>query len=241
MTAPETIVLATPDGRQPVKLFVPFGVPRGGAIFFMDAFGWREELDHMAARYAEAGWLTALPEMYYRLGSPQFAPPSAPGRLDPAMHAANSATTMAMSAADTAVLLAHLAESHPAVRRFGTVGYCMGGRHAVSAAVSHPDRITAAASLHGGRLVDDTPQSPHLLIGRADVALYFGFAEDDETCSDDHQALIEQRLVETGARAEVDHYRARHGWTFPTRWCHDRPAAERAFAKVLALFEREVA
>ena len=240
-TPGETIALPTRDGVQPVKVFAPEGKPRGGVIFYMDAFGWRDELDEMAARYAASGWLTFLPDLYYRLGRIRFAPPPGPGGLDPAMNVANSATTLDMTVADTAALLAFAARRHPNVKRFGAVGYCMGARHALAASVNRPETVAAAACLHGGRLVWDGPDSPHHLIARARTALYFAFARDDETCPPAHQSLIEATIRECGARAETEHYDAVHGWTFPTRWCHDRAAAERVFAKVLALFGREVA
>lgn len=236
-----TIRLATAAGVQPVRVFAPSGPPRGGVILYMDAFGWRDELDAMAARYAEAGWLTFLPDMFYRLGTIRFAPPAGPQLLDPAMHQANSATTMAMSVADTGALLAHCAAGFPSISRLGAVGYCMGARHALAAATVYPERITAAACLHGGRMVDASDGSPHLLIPKCSGALYFGFARDDETCPPEHQALIERTIQASGARAEVEHFEAAHGWTFPTRWCHDHAAAERAFAAVLALFDRAVA
>jgi carboxymethylenebutenolidase len=235
-----TIALRTADGEQPVKVFTPAGKPRGGVLVYMDAFGWRDELDGMAARYAEAGWLTCLPDMFYRQGTVRFPPPDGPGKLDPAMHAANSVTTLAMSIADTGALLDWAAAAHPDVQRFGAVGYCMGARHALAACVRHAETVKAAACLHGGRMVWDGPDSPHLLIPQARGGLYFAFARDDETCPPEHQALIEETIRACGARAEVEHYEAKHGWTFPTRWCHDAAAAERTSEKVLALFEREV-
>ncbi len=99
----------------------------------------------------------------------------------------------------------------------------------------------AAACLHGGRMVWEGESSPHRYIPRVAGALHFGFAADDETCPDAHKALIEATIAASGARAATEHYAAAHGWTFPTRWCHDREAAERAFVQVVALFDREVA
>jgi dienelactone hydrolase len=66
------------DGTLPVRVFEPAaGRPRkGGVLFNMDAFGLRPELDGMCRRYAEAGWVTFLPDLYYRLGSPRFPCPA---------------------------------------------------------------------------------------------------------------------------------------------------------------------
>jgi carboxymethylenebutenolidase len=236
-----SVITVRADGAMPVKVFQPAGASGSGVIVYMDAFGWRDELDSMCRRYADAGYWTFLPDLYYRRGQLRFRPVGAAGEaLDPAMVAANAATTLEMTIADTGALMREAAQNH-GVRRFGTVGYCMGARHALAAAASYPDEIKAAACLHGGRMVWDAPSSPHLYIPRTKARMYFGFAKDDETCPDAHQALIEQTIVESGVRAEVEHYAAAHGWTFPERYCYDPAAAERAWEKVLALFAAEVA
>jgi carboxymethylenebutenolidase len=116
----------------------------------------------------------------------------------------------------------------------------MGGRHAIAAAATFPEEIAAAASLHGGRLVWDGDTSPHHYIPRVQGALYFAFAAHDETCPDAHKTLIERTIAESGVRGTTEHYAAAHGWTFPERWCFDPTAADRAFARVLGLFEANV-
>lgn len=236
--------LTMPDGILPMQVFAPTGKQRkGGLIFYMDAFGLRPELDGMCRRYAEAGYVVFLPDLYYRLGRLRFAVPSAAHEpLDPAMSAANTATTLGMSIADTGAILAHAAAT-PAygVARFGTVGYCMGARHALGAAATYSGAIAACACLHGGRLVWDGPDSPHRYILLVAGALYFGFAAVDETCPDAHKDLIESTIAASSVRGQTEHYPAAHGWTFPTRWCYDPIAAERAFERVLALLDAEVA
>jgi carboxymethylenebutenolidase len=215
---------------------------KGGVILYMDAFGLRPEFDGLCRSYAEAGYVAFLPDLYYRLPVRRFAVPASAGEpLDPAMHDANAATTLEMTLADTGALLAHvLAAPRYGVRRFGTVGHCMGGRHAIAAAATFPEEIAAAASLHGGRLVWDGETSPHLYIPRVQAEIYFAFAAHDETCPDAHKALIERTIAESGVRGTTEHYAAAHGWTFPERWCFDRDAAERTFARVLALFDANV-
>lgn len=239
------IDVCTADGMMPVRVFEPADPSahrKGGVILYMDAFGLRPELDGLCRRYAEAGYVAFLPDLYYRLPVRRFpVPRSASEPLDPAMQAANIGTTLEMTLADTGALLAHvLATPRYRVHRFGTVGHCMGGRHAVAAAATFPQEVTAAASLHGGRLVWEGDTSPHLCIPRVQGALYFAFAAHDQTCPDAHKALIERTIAESGVRGTTEHYAAAHGWTFPERWCFDREAAERTFARVLALFDADV-
>ena len=232
--------LVTPDGAMAVRAFVPTGAPRGGVIFYMDAFGLRPEFDGLCARYAAEGWLTLLPDLYHRLPRRSFpVPPDAAGLLDPAMNVANLATTLPMSVADTATVLAEAAR-HFGVTRFGAVGTCMGARHALAAAAAWPEAVRAAACLHGGRMVWEGPDSPHLLIPGLRGGLYLALARDDETCPEAHQQILERMVREAGPRAEAERYDALHGWTFPERWCHDRAAAAHAFAKASALLESYV-
>jgi carboxymethylenebutenolidase len=234
------VAFATPDGAMDVAIFSPAGPPKGGVIVYMDAFGLRPELAAMAARFADAGYLTYLLDLYHRLPQRHFAiPATAAAPLDPAMAAANTATTLAQGLADTALVLAHAAGR--GLSRLGTVGYCMGARHALLAAATYPDAVMAAACVHGGRLVWDGADSPHRAIDRVRGALYFAFAEHDETCPEAHQLAIEQALTDWGGVGLAERYPAQHGWTFPTRWCHDRGSAELAHRRMLTLFDTAVA
>ena len=236
-----TLAVATPDGPMELRGFPPDGPPRGGVILYMDAFGLRPELDALCARHAAEGWFALLPDLYHRLARRCFpVPPDATTPLDPGMTEANLATTLAMTIADTGLVLAE-AGRRWGLTRFGAVGHCMGARHALAAATAFPDGIRAAACLHGGRMVWEGPDSPHRLIPRCPGGLYIAMARDDETCPEPHQRLLEQAVAEAGPRAAIERYDALHGWTFPERWCHDAAAAERAFRATQALFDREVA
>lgn len=234
------ISLASGAGKVPLKVFHPTGAPRGGVIFYMDAFGWRNEIDRMCARYAEQGYVCYLPDLYWRLGAVRFPPlTSEHDPLPEGMEAANLATTVEMSIEDTGLILDYARTN--GVVRIGTVGHCMGARHALGALASYPDTIRAAACLHGGRMVWDGPNSPHLYIPRVRGEVYFAFAADDPTCPDADKLLIEDAARKANAPIETEHFMAAHGWTFPERWCYDRAAAERAWSKVIAMFDRAVA
>ncbi len=240
--AHRTVNLATADGMVPVKVLDPRDA-RGGVIVYMDAFGWRDELDRLCLMFAEAGYRTFLPDLFWRQGTLRFsAPPSADGPFDPAMAAANLATTMVMTVADTGAILAEFAGGGPGrCRAFGAVGYCMGARHALAAAGVYPNAIRYAACLHGGRMVTDDPSSPHLLIPRVKGRVYLAFAQNDHTCPPEHQAILRDILAASGVRGEAELYAAEHGWTFPDRWCHDPAAAAAVNTKVIRDLDEEVA
>ena len=184
LMARQRIDLSTADGVLDCHVFEPAGAgPWPAVILYMDAFGIRADLDVMAQRLADAGYVVAVPNLYHRSGA--FPP------FDPAQVAAGGAERdrfMGMIRSidgdmvmrDTAAVLAHL-DTRPAVRPgpIGTVGYCMGGGYALRAAGVFPDRVAAAASFHGGSLATDRPDSPHQLAGRMRARVYVGAAGID--------------------------------------------------------------
>ena len=235
-----SLVIPTPHGEMPVFAAVPQGVACApGVLIYMDVFGPREELRDIARRFASCGYVAVLPQLFHRLGSPVFAPIGNPDdALDPAAVRANDATSMAGSAIDTRAIIDCASAGAFGIRcgLWGAIGYCMGGRHALSAAATHPRWVRAALSVHGGRLVDGSETSPHHLINGSSVPLYFAFAKDDPTCPQAHQTTIAQLAARSAGRVTVEHHDAAHGWSFPDRWCFDRAASERVWEQALAMF-----
>ena len=159
-----TVDVTTPDGVMDVTLHEPEGGPAPAVIFFSDAGGVRPVMQEMAARLASAGYLVAVPNLYYRAGAYEpfdiatlFSVPGERKRMGDIIALAGQHGLDR----DTGALLDALA-AHPGRRgeRVGCVGYCMGGYWAFRTAGAHPDRIAAAASFHGGNLATDDPASP---------------------------------------------------------------------------------
>ena len=233
----------TPAGPMPVFAAMPRqGSRLPGVLVCMDVFGPREELYDIARRYATCGYLAVLPDLFHRLGSPRFEPADRKGDpVPPAAHTANDATTLVMSAQDALAVFRHGEGGGFGVQVgvWGVVGYCMGGRHAIAAAVHHPRYVRAALSVHGGRMVAPAGaagESPHRLLQRCRVPLYIGCARDDPTCPPEHQALLEEEARGNAALVTVERVDALHGWSFPQRWCFDRDAANHVWDTSLSMF-----
>jgi carboxymethylenebutenolidase len=239
----QQIEIPTRDGHTTTFITHP---ERGGPfpviIFYMDAPAIREELRDMARRLGGSGYYVMLPNMYYRSGVMELGPippdPEAPERKRMFEHMNSIDIPMVME--DTKALLAY-ADKDPAANAkiVGTVGYCMSGRYAVNAATHFPDRVKAAASIYGTKLVTDEPNSPHLAAAKTKAELYFGCAETDVYAP---QEIIDKIAASMkGAKAEVEVYPGtHHGFAFPKRPIYHRDAAERHWERLLALYRRNL-
>ena len=166
---------------MPVFITAPeHDAPHATVILYMDGPGIREELRDMARRIGTVGYYVMLPNLFYRDGGPSFDPALLATRgPDPEMDRLNRALSHSMVLSDTRALI-DFAAADPAAREpIGTIGYCMGGRHAYAAAGTFPARVAAMASLHAGFQVTESADSAHLLTRHIRASCYFGFADGD--------------------------------------------------------------
>lgn len=243
--AHEQVTIRTRDGDCPTHVLTPDGAgPWPAVIMYMDGLAIRPTLVEMAARLAGHGYVVLLPDMFYRFGPYTPLVPKEVFKVDfRAIVGPMMATTDNHKAAeDTAAFIAWLdTRGDVAGPKIGTVGFCMGGGMALTAAGSYPDRVAAAASFHGGRLATDTPLSPHLLAPRITAEVYVAGADDDATYPPDMAERLEQALSDAGVRHVCEIYPgAAHGWMKPDFPVYDEPAAERGWRETLALFERNL-
>jgi carboxymethylenebutenolidase len=242
----DTLDIPTADGAMPTFVCRPDrGGPLPAVFLLMDAPGIREELRDMARRMATVGYLVLLPNLYYRAGTDTYYGPDVltAGSAEHArMRAVRTRMTIPPVMDDFAAMLAFV-DARDDVRPgpVGCHGYCMSGPYALAAAARYPDRVAAAASFYGTWLVSDAEESPHLTLGRAKGELYIACAEHDELAP---LAMVEElrRLFEaSGARGELEIYPGvHHGYAFPQRWCYDKPAAERHWQRLIALYARNL-
>jgi carboxymethylenebutenolidase len=172
-----------------------------------------------------------LPNLYYREGVMELGPlpmdPEAPERKR--MFALMESLTIAKIMSDTDALLAFAAKDPAAAKgKIGAVGYCMSGQYAINVAAHIPDRVAAAASVYGVRLITEKPDSPHVVAAKAKAELYFACAETDRWMPLDQIDPLKRALKEANATAEVEIYPGvEHGFAFPARAVYNKAAAER--------------
>ncbi|WP_421726085.1 dienelactone hydrolase family protein [Bauldia sp.] len=229
----------TPDGPMDVFLALAGDDPHAPcAIIYMDVFGLRDELFELARAFAADGIAAVVPDLFHRLPVSRFPPANGRDvRPEPTAIEANDNTTLAMSRIDTRALVAWLdaAGANFRPKRYFAIGFCMGGRHALAAAVALPDRVSGGMSVHGGRLVTNGAESPHHLIADLKVPFHFACARDDPTCSRAHCEILQATAAESAARVTLETVDAHHGWSFPARWSYDPAAAARIHQRACAM------
>jgi carboxymethylenebutenolidase len=242
----QTVDIPTKDGKTTTFIVHP---DRGGPfpviLFYMDAPAIREELRDMSRRLASSGYYVVLPNMYYRRGVMELGPlpadPNAPERKRMFEHMNSLTIPLVMD--DTEALLKFVDGQAAASKGpIGCVGYCMSGQYAVNAAARWPDRVAAAASFYGTRLVSNDADSPHIMAKKAKADIYFGCAERDHYAPMEMiDTLRKQLAVDNVKNAEVEIYRdADHGFAFPQRAVYNKAAAEKHWERLLSLYRRKL-
>jgi carboxymethylenebutenolidase len=238
------IDVTTPDGVADCYFVHPASGAHPGVLIWPDAFGLRDAKRQMARRLAESGYSVLVVNPYYRsqrapvVSSTNFAEVSSTVR--PLMATLNAET----HARDAQAFVSFL-DSQPSVdpnRKMGTMGYCMGGPITMRTAAALPDRIGAAASFHGGGLVTDQPDSPHLLVPQMQAHYLFAIAANDDENEPEAKDVLRDAFAQAGLPAEIEVYEgALHGWCPPDSQVYDEAQAERAWSRLLVLFEGALA
>jgi carboxymethylenebutenolidase len=143
---------------------------------------------------------------------------------------------------DIGAMLAFIDERSEVKRgAVGCHGYCMSGPYALAAATRYPDRIAAAASFYGTWLVSEAEESPHLSLSKIKGELYIACAEHDKLAPLPMVEELRTLFGRAGTAGEIELYPGvHHGFAFPQRWCYDKPAAERHWERLIALYRRRL-
>jgi len=242
----QTMDINTADGQMETFLYHP---ERGGrypaVCFLMDAHGIREELRDMARRLATVGYYVLLPNLYYRAGRDTIFGPDVSVEGSPEhtrMRAIRVTMTIPPVMRDIAAMLAFVDRQDAVLLgSVGCHGYCMSGPYALAAAARYPDRIAAAASIYGTWLVSDAEESPHRSLSQVKGELYIACAEHDALAPLPMVEELQGFFTQAGVAGEIELYPGvHHGFAFPQRWCYDKPAAERHWERLLALYRRRL-
>ena len=236
------IDLETRDGAMNTFVVQPDeGGPHPAILFYMDAPGKREELHDMARRIASVGYFVVLPNLYYRETREFTMERSEAGMKR--MFAMMRTLKNGMVVEDTQTLL-EFVDGDPGASggKVGAVGYCMSGPFVFAAAAAYPERFAATASIYGAGLLTDRDDSPHLTADRIQGEIYFACAEIDRYAPKEQIDALAEHLADTKVDHRIEWYPGvEHGFAFPEReGIYDKPAAEKHWARLFALFARNL-
>ena len=241
-----TMDITTADGAMETFICRPERDGPYPAVFFlMDAHGIREELRDMARRLATVGYYVLMPNLYYRAGRDTIFGPDVgeTGSLEyTRMRAIRTKMTIPPVMQDVAAMLAFV-DRQDAVTpgAVGCHGYCMSGPYALAAAARYPHRLAAAASFYGTWLVSEAEESPHRSFDKVKGELYIACAEHDALAPLPMVEELQGWFTRAGVAGEIEMYpEVHHGFAFPQRWCYDKPAGERHWERLLALYRRRL-
>jgi len=238
----QEIEITTKDGVSDGVLYrAEDGRRLPGVIHLTDIGGIRPASREVAKRLAGEGFTVLMPNVFYRTGRPPIFEPGLSMRDERGrqrfFELRESLPPEAVER-DAAAYVDYLA-ANEFVREggMGVVGFCFTGSLAMRTAAVRPDRITAAASFHGGGLYTEAPTSPHLVLPRIKARLYFAYAVSDQSMPEEAIYKFDRALEAWGGEYESEVYEgAYHGWTVPDSPVYNPSQAVRAFEKLDELF-----
>jgi carboxymethylenebutenolidase len=232
----------TPDGTADCYFVHPTSGTAAAVLLWPDIFGLRPAMRQMGKRLAESGYSVLVVNPFYRVKKAPTADAGAATEIKqvmPLMQALNETTHMT----DARAFISWL-DQQPSVaknRKVGTQGYCMGGPIAFRTAAAVPDRVGAVASFHGGGLVANTPNSPHLQAAKTKAHFLVAIAQNDDARSPKDKDVLKETFTQANLPAEIEVYAGAHGWCPPDSQVYSEPQAEKAWSRLLALYGKALA
>jgi carboxymethylenebutenolidase len=203
----------------------------------------RPAFRQMSKRLAESGYSVLVVNPFYRV---QKAPTAAKGSATPIpdLLPLAQALTEKVQMTDAKAFIGWLDQQSSVAKnkKMGTQGYCMGGPIAFRTAAAVPERVGAIASFHGGGLVTDMPNSPHLQAAKTKAQLLIAIAANDDMRSPNEKNVLKETFEKAKLPAEIEVYAgAAHGWCPPDSQVYNEPQAEKAWSRLLVLYGKALA
>ena len=241
------VEIKTADGTCDAYFVHPASGKHPAVLVWPDIFGLRPAFRKMGTRLAESGYSVLVVNQFYRTKKPPIAAEGASFQ-DPTVRAAlmQLAGTLSKETVETdAQAFIPWLDKQGSVdtkKKIGTTGYCMGGPMTMRTAAAFPGRVGAGASFHGGGLVTDKPDSPHLLVPKMKASYLFAIAANDDEKQPEAKNVLRETFAKAKLPAEIEVYAgAMHGWCPPDSQVYNEAQAEKAWSRLLALFGKALA
>jgi carboxymethylenebutenolidase len=237
------VTVTTPDGDADCYFVHPASGTAPGVLVWPDILGLRPAFRQMGKRLAQSGYAVLVVNPFYRT---KKAPTADAGAMTPISQLMPLAQTLNETThmTDAKAFLAWLdgQSSVAKNRKMGSQGYCMGGPIAFRTAAAVPGRVGAVASFHGGGLVTDKPNSPHLQAVKSKAQFLIAIASNDDARSPHDKDVLKEAFAQANLTAEIEVYAdAAHGWCPPDSRVYNEQQAEKAWSRLLALYGKALA
>jgi carboxymethylenebutenolidase len=207
--------LETPDGQMPVFMARPEGGAAGpGLLIIQEVFGLTDHIQEVCQRFADEGFVTLAPDLYYRLRARTAPYDDVPSAME-----LRKQHSQAQILDDLGIALRFLA-ARGEVRSglAGVVGFCSGGRDAFTLATHNSD-VMALVSFYGP-IAGDEPSPPLADAANLEAPSLFIFGGKDHLIPPAQVDRIRNTLTELNKDHEIVVYPdAGHGF-----FCDARPA-----------------
>lgn len=237
------VVIDTPDGKADCYFVHPENGAAAAVLIWPDILGLRPAFRQMGKRLAESGYSVLVVNPYYRNEkSPVVGPGASFSDEDVRTKVRGLAGNLSAetNVTDAKAFIGWL-DAQPTVdtsKKMATTGYCMGGPMVFRTAAAVPDRVGAAGTFHGGGLVTDSENSPHLLIPQMQAEFLIAIAENDDEKDPQAKYKLAKAFNKADLMAQIEVYdRTMHGWCPPDSSVYNESQAELAWSRMLSLFK----
>jgi carboxymethylenebutenolidase len=237
------VTIKTPDGTCDAYFVHPTTGTAPGVLVWPDIFGLRPAFRQMGKRLAESGYSVLVVNPFYRM---QKAPTAAQGAATPIQQLMPLAQSLneTTQVTDAKAFIPWLDQQASVAknRKMGTQGYCMGGPFAMRTAFAMPNRVGAVATFHGGGLVTDMPNSPHLEAAKTHAQFLIAIADNDDMRAPNDKVAMKETFEKAKLPAEIEVYKGcAHGWCPPDSGVYNEQGAEKAWSRLIVLYGKALA
>jgi carboxymethylenebutenolidase len=188
----EDVAIPVEGGTMPGLVALPERVPAPGILIINDVFGRSPFYDQLARRLAQAGFVAATPEYFFREGS--LPEPTREAAMARAKQLDRGRWGRDMSAAIDWL------RARRDVSTVGTIGFCMGGTQALLLAARRSD-LAATVSYYGFPADARTDASPIDVAPKMHGPILGHWGDQDEGAGMDNVEKLRAALEAAG----VDH------------------------------------
>ncbi|HVJ03353.1 MAG TPA: dienelactone hydrolase family protein [Sphingomonas sp.] len=234
------VTITTPDGAADAYFVAPTTGTHPAVLVWPDIMGLRPAFRQMADRLAGAGYAVLTVNQFYRgtrapflKSGESYDQPEVRARITPW----REALTPAATTSDAKAFVAWLDTQAEVDRKrgIGSTGYCMGGPMVMLTAAAVPARVRAGATFHGGGMATDAMLA---LVPQMKASFLIAIAENDDARAPGDKEKLRAAFAAAKLPAEIEVYPGTlHGWCPPDSRVYNHEQAERAWGRLLHLFE----